>query len=118
MARILTCDDAAFLRMQLKKLLVSNGHTVIGEAENGRACIDAYSRLRPDVVLMDITMPDMDGITATKEIMKLDPNAVIIMVSAMGVPEKVFEAIAAGAKDFVVKPYNEQKVLACIAKYV
>lgn len=118
MAKFLVCDDAMFMRHTLTEILKEVGHTVVAGAATGAECINLYQRLQPDIVLMDITMPDMDGITATREIMKINPKAKIIMVSAMGTQDKVFEAISAGAKDFIVKPFEKSKFLSCIAKYV
>ena len=116
MARILVCDDAAFMRMTLIKLLQSAGHEVVGEAENGLEGVEKYKLLHPDIVLMDITMPELDGIEATVQIKEFDPKAGIIMVSAMGQQDKVFAAIKAGATDFVVKPFKEEVLTACIDK--
>lgn len=115
---ILICDDAAFMRMMIKDILTKNGYNVVGEAENGAKGIEKYSELHPDLVLMDITMPEMDGLEATQQIKANDPEAVIIMVSAMGQQEKVFAAIANGARDFIVKPFDPQRIVDCIAKYV
>ena len=97
MARILICDDAAFMRMSLNKILTSGGHEVVGEAGNGKEGVKKYKELSPDVVLMDITMPELDGLEATKLIVESDPNAKVIMVSAMGQQDKVFGAFEAGA---------------------
>lgn len=116
MAKILVCDDAMFMRQSLIRLIKSMGHEVIAEAENGIDCIDKYQKNRPDLVLMDITMPDMNGIDATKKIMEIDKNARIIMVSAMGQMDMVVSAVEAGAKDFVVKPFKEEVLTACIDK--
>lgn len=118
MATFLVCDDAMFMRHTLTEILKEAGHTVVAGAESGVECINLYQMLQPDIVLMDITMPDMDGITATSKIIEYDPNAKIIMVSAMGMQDKVFQAISAGAKDFVVKPFEKARFLSCIAKYV
>lgn len=118
MAKILVCDDAMFMRQTLITILESAGHTVIGQAENGIDCVEKYKKLRPDVILMDISMPELDGIAATKQIVEFDPNAVIIMVSAMGLMQKVVEAVEAGARDFVVKPFEASKIIDCIKKYV
>lgn len=118
MARILVCDDAMFMRQSLIRMLAADDHKVVAEASNGAECIEKYKQVNPDIVLMDITMPDMNGIDATKQIIAIDPNAKIIMVSAMGQRENVFEAIAAGAKDFVVKPCDQSKILSCVKKYV
>ncbi len=118
MATIMICDDAAFMRLTLKKIVESVGHKVIAEAENGIEAVEDYEIYHPEVVLMDITMPDMDGITAVKKIKEYDSHATIIMVSSMGHQEKVYAAIAAGAKDFVVKPFESQKIIECIKKYI
>jgi len=117
MPKILLVDDAAFMRMRSSKLLVENGFEV-AEAENGQEAIAKYQSYQPDLVLMDITMPIMDGITATREIKNLDPNAKVVMVSALGQQTMVIEAIKAGAKDFVVKPFEPDKILATVRKYV
>lgn len=114
--RILICDDTAFMRMTLRRVLESNGYEVVGEAENGLDAIEKYQELRPDIVTMDITMPKMDGITAIKEIMKIDPNARIIVCSAMGQKPMVIEALNAGARDFLVKPFQPQRVLEAIQR--
>ncbi|WP_297536021.1 response regulator [Thermococcus sp.] len=111
MARILVVDDAAFMRMLLKKILVQGGHQVVGEASNGREAVEKYKELRPDLVTMDIVMPEMDGITAVKEIKKIDPNAKIVMITAVGQEAKVMEALKAGASGYIVKPFQAQKVL-------
>jgi two-component system chemotaxis response regulator CheY len=115
--KILLVDDAAFMRMRCAKLLTENGYEV-GEAENGQEAIHKYQSYRPDMVLMDITMPVMDGITATREIKALDANAKVVMVSALGQQTMVIEAIKAGAKDFVVKPFEPDKILATVKKFV
>ena len=116
MAKILVCDDAAFMRMTLIKILQGAGHEIVGEAGNGLEVVQKYKELKPDIVLMDITMPELDGIEATVQIKEYDPNAGIIMVSAMGQQDKVFAAIKAGATDFVVKPFQPERILACIKK--
>ena len=118
MARILICDDAAFMRMTLVKIVEGAGHKAVAQASNGEECIQRYKEYTPDIVLMDITMPDMDGIEATRNIKKLDPMATIIMVPAMGQQDKVLGAISAGAKDFIVKPFEAARIVECIAKYV
>lgn len=114
--RILIVDDAAFMRMMLKDILTRNGYEIAAEAENGLRAVELYREVRPDAVTMDITMPEMDGITAVKEIKKLDPGAKIIMCSAMGQQLMVMEAIQAGAKDFVVKPFQQERVLQALGK--
>ncbi|AEH25209.1 response regulator [Pyrococcus yayanosii] len=111
MARILVVDDAAFMRMLLKKILTQAGHQVVGEASNGKEAVEKYKQLKPDLVTMDIVMPEMDGITAVKEIMKIDPNAKIIMITAVGQEAKVMEALKSGAKGYIVKPFQAPKVI-------
>lgn len=118
MAKILICDDAMFMRASIRKMVEAEGFQVIAEAGDGAECISSYQIYHPDLVLMDTTMPDMDGITATKKIMEIDQNAKIIIVSALGLQEKVFEAITAGAKDFVVKPFTQETLIQCMKKYV
>ncbi|HAA90252.1 MAG: Response regulator receiver protein [Thermoanaerobacterales bacterium 50_218] len=114
--RILIVDDAAFMRMMLKDILTKNGYTVVGEAENGLVAVEMYKELKPDLVTMDITMPEMDGITAVKEIKKIDPGAKIIMCSAMGQQAMVIDSIQAGAQDFIVKPFQPERVLEAVEK--
>lgn len=116
MPNILIVDDAAFMRMMIKDILGKNGYTIVGEAENGHKAVELYSVLKPDLVTMDITMPEMDGITAVKEIRKIDPKATIIMCSAMGQQAMVIDAIQAGARDFIVKPFQPDRVLEAIKK--
>jgi two-component system, chemotaxis family, chemotaxis protein CheY len=118
MARVLIVDDAAFMRMMLKDILTKNGLEVVGEAVNGADAIEKFQELNPDVVTMDITMPEMDGITAVKQIRALNPQASIIMCSAMGQQPMVLEAIQAGAKDFVVKPFQADRVMESIRKVI
>ncbi|MCI8495459.1 MAG: response regulator [Lachnospiraceae bacterium] len=115
---ILICDDAAFMRMMIKDILTKNGYTVAGEAENGLKAVEKYNELKPDLVLMDITMPEMDGIQALKQIKSVDPSASIIMCSAMGQQAMVIEAIQSGAKDFIVKPFQAERVLEAVKKVV
>ncbi|MGB9866950.1 MAG: response regulator [Bacillota bacterium] len=110
-AKILVVDDTAFMRLTLKNLLTKNGFQVVGEAENGEEAIKKFIELKPDVVTMDITMPKMDGIAALKEILKLDPKAKVIVCSAMGQKPLVLEALGAGAKDFIVKPFQPDRVV-------
>jgi two-component system chemotaxis response regulator CheY len=116
MAKILVVDDAAFMRMMLKDILVKGGHEVVGEAANGLEAIDQYGKLKPDLVTMDITMPEMEGIEALRRIKAQDPKATIIMCSAMGQQGMVVQAIQDGAKDFVVKPFQADRVLEAIKK--
>ena len=113
---ILICDDAAFMRMMIKYILTKNGYTVAGEAENGVKAVEKYSEVKPDLVLMDITMPEMDGIQALKKIKEVDAGAKVIMCSAMGQQAMVIEAIQNGAKDFIVKPFQADRVLESIRK--
>lgn len=113
---ILVCDDAAFMRMMIKDILTKNGYNVAGEAENGLKAVEKYKEVTPDLVLMDITMPEMDGIQALKEIKKVDAAAKIIMCSAMGQQAMVIESIQAGAKDFIVKPFQPERVLEAVKK--
>lgn len=110
MAKIMVVDDAAFMRMMLSNMLTKMGHEIVAEADNGKAAIEAYGKNKPDIVTMDITMPHMNGIDAVKGIMAVDPAAKIVMVSAMGQKEMVIEAVKAGAKDFIVKPFKEDAV--------
>jgi two-component system chemotaxis response regulator CheY len=118
MAKVLIVDDAAFMRMMIKDILEKNGFEVIGEASNGIKAVELYKVEKPDVVTMDITMPDMDGIEAVKAIKAFDPAAKIIMCSAMGQQSMVMDAIRAGAKDFIVKPFQADRVLEAIKKVI
>ncbi|CAN7616595.1 response regulator [Paenibacillus sp. LjRoot153] len=118
MAKILIVDDAAFMRMMLKDILTKGGHEVVGEAENGLVAIQKYQELKPDIVTMDITMPEMEGVEAVKEIKKKDANAKIVMCSAMGQQGMVVQAIQAGAKDFIVKPFQGDRVLDAIRRAI
>ena len=115
---ILICDDAAFMRMMIKDILTKNGYIIAGEAENGIKAVEKYKEVKPDLVLMDITMPELDGIGALKQIKELDPNASVIMCSAMGQQAMVVEAIQSGAKDFIVKPFQAERVLEAVKKVV
>jgi len=116
MAKVLIVDDAAFMRIQIKNMLSKNGYEVAGEAENGLVAVERYKELMPDVVTMDITMPDMSGLDALREIIKSDPNAKVVMVSAMGQEAMVRDAILSGAKGFIVKPFKEEGIIAAIKK--
>ncbi|KIL80588.1 response regulator [Bacillus badius] len=114
--RILVVDDAAFMRMMIKDILTKNGFEVVGEASDGAQAVEKYKELKPDLVTMDITMPEKDGISALKEIKADDPNARIIMCSAMGQQSMVIDAIQAGAKGFIVKPFQPDRVIEAISK--
>lgn len=116
MKKVLVVDDAAFMRMSIKMTLEKNGFTVVGEAENGKVAIEKYKELSPDIVTMDITMPEMTGTEALKTIIGFDKNANIIMISAMGQEYLVKEAILAGAKSFVVKPFSEEILVKALEK--
>jgi two-component system chemotaxis response regulator CheY len=118
MASILIVDDAAFMRMMIKDILSKNGYTVVGEAENGIKAIEKYKEVNPDLVIMDITMPEMDGIQAVKQIKSLNDSAKIIMCSAMGQQAMVIESIQAGARDFIVKPFQAERVIEAVKKVV
>ena len=118
MARVLIVDDAAFMRMMIKDILEKNGYEVCGEAPNGLVAVELYNKEKPDIVTMDITMPDMDGIEAVKTIIASHPDAKIIMCSAMGQQSMVMDAIKAGAKDFIVKPFQAERVLEAVNKVV
>ena len=115
---ILIVDDAAFMRMMIKDILSKNGYTVAGEAENGVKAIEKYNEVKPDLVLMDITMPEKDGIQALKDIKAMDPSAQIIMCSAMGQQAMVIESIQSGARDFIVKPFQPDRVIEAVKKAV
>ncbi|MCG9967956.1 response regulator [Pelotomaculum terephthalicicum JT] len=114
--RILIVDDAAFMRMMIKNIVTKNGYEVVGEAENGQVAVDLYKQHKPDLVTMDITMPEMNGIEGVKAIRGIDPNANVIMCSAMGQQAMVMEAIQAGAKDFIVKPFQQDRILQAIER--
>ena len=115
---VLICDDAAFMRMMIKDILTKNGYTIAAEAENGKIAVDKYNETKPDLVLMDITMPEMDGIQALKTIKGNDPGASVIMCSAMGQQAMVIEAIQSGAKDFIAKPFQAERVLEAVKKVI
>ncbi|MDQ0350632.1 two-component system chemotaxis response regulator CheY [Alkalibacillus filiformis] len=114
--KILIVDDAAFMRMMIKDILEKNDYEVVGEAENGQEAVDQYKELNPDLVTLDITMPEKDGIDALKEIISHDGEAKVVMCSAMGQQAMVIDAIQAGAKDFIVKPFQAERVLEAIGK--
>ncbi|MDN4070814.1 response regulator [Paenibacillus vini] len=116
MHKILVVDDAAFMRLMLKNILGKQGYEIVGEAENGLEAVEKYKALSPDLVTMDITMPVMEGVEAVRLIKQLDPNAKIIMCSAMGQQSMVVQSLQAGARDFIVKPFQEERVLESIRK--
>jgi two-component system chemotaxis response regulator CheY len=116
MAKVLIVDDAAFMRISIKNMLAKNGYDVVGEAENGAVGVEMYKELQPDIVTMDITMPEMSGLDALKEITKFDSQAKVVMVSAMGQEAMVRDAIVSGAKGFIVKPFKEDGIIAAIKK--
>ena len=113
---VLVCDDAIFMRTMISDILQQAGFEVVGEAETGRQAVEKYFQLKPDLVTMDIVMPDMGGIDAVREICRQDPDAKILMCSAMGQQALVVEAIQAGAKDFVVKPFQPSRVLEAVQR--
>lgn len=115
-ATVLIVDDAIFMRTMLKDILKKEGYEIVGEAKTGREAIDRYKELSPELVTMDIVMPDMGGIDAVREIIAMDPDAKILMCSAMGQQSLVIEAIQAGARDFVVKPFQPSRVLEAAAR--
>lgn len=116
MPKVLVVDDAQFMRMMLKDILTKNGFEIIGEAKNGAEALERYKELKPDIVTLDITMPEVDGITALKNIKEYDPSAKAVMCSAMGQQGMVIESIQAGAKDFIVKPFQADRVIEAIRK--
>ena len=118
MAKILIVDDAAFMRMMIKDILTKNGYEVVAEAANGVEAVELYKSHQPDLVTMDITMPEMDGIEALKQIKAVNPAAKVIMCSAMGQQSMVMDAIKAGANDFIVKPFQADRVLEAVKKIV
>lgn len=113
---VLIVDDALFMRMMIKDILSKDGFEVVGEAENGVEAVKKYVELNPDLVTMDIVMPEMDGIEAVRNIIKLDPGAKVLMCSAMGQQPLVVEALEAGAKDFIIKPFQPAKVVEAVRK--
>lgn len=118
MANLMVVDDAAFMRMTIKKMVSAHGHTVVAEAGNGVEAVKKYIECKPDIVLLDITMPEMDGVSALKRIKEQDPAAKVIICSAMGQQAMVAQAIQSGAKDFVVKPFEESRLIAAIDRVV
>lgn len=116
MARILAVDDAAFMRKMIKDILTKGGHEIVGEAEDGKQCLVEYEKSKPDLVTLDITMPELDGLNALIALKKLDPEAKVVIVSAMGQQDIVVQAIKAGAKDFIVKPFQPERVQEAVNK--
>lgn len=116
MASVLIVDDAAFMRMMIKDILTKNNYEIAGEATNGVEAVEKYKETKPDLVTMDITMPEKDGIQALREIKQIDPNAKVVMCSAMGQQAMVIDAIQSGAKDFIVKPFQADRVLEALRK--
>ena len=116
MARVLVVDDAAFMRKMVSDALAKGGHEVIGQAGNGVEALERFRELRPDLMTLDITMPEKDGLATLKDLMELDPSAKVIMCSALGQESKVLESIKLGAKDFVVKPFQPDRVIDAVAK--
>ncbi len=106
------------MRMMIKDILLKNGYEIAGEAENGMKAVEKYKEVKPDLVMMDITMPEMDGIQALKKIKEVDPGAVVVMCSAMGQQAMVIESIQSGAKDFIVKPFDKDRVLEAVKKVI
>ncbi len=111
MKRVLIVDDAAFMRVSIKNMLTKHGYEVVGEAENGEVAVQKYKELQPDIVTMDITMPEKDGLQGLKEILAVNSGANVVMVSAMGQESMVREAIISGAKGFIVKPFKEDVII-------
>ncbi|HWT75052.1 MAG TPA: response regulator [Mobilitalea sp.] len=116
MKKVMIVDDAAFMRMAIKNILVKYDFEIVDEAENGQVAVNKYKEKKPDIVTMDITMPEMTGIDALKAIMAYDPNAKVVMVSAMGQEQMIMEAIMSGARSFVVKPFKEDYVIQTLTK--
>ncbi len=116
MSSILVADDSTFMRMMIRKILAKHGFSIIGEAKDGEEVVKQYAKLRPNVVTMDIVMPKLNGIEAVKKIIQFDPDAKIVMVTALGQEQLVIEAIKSGAKDFVIKPFNEAQVINAVVK--
>ena len=114
MAKVLIVDDASFMRMTIKQMLEKNGHEAVGEAGDGIEAVKTYIEVKPEVVLLDITMPEMNGVEALKRIKELDPAAKVIICSAMGQQAMVAQAIQNGAKDFIVKPFEADRLIAAV----
>lgn len=118
MARILVVDDAAFMRRMVIDVLQTGGHEIVGEAANGNEALARFQELRPDVTTLDITMPEKDGLATLRELVEIDPDARVVICSALGQESKVLDAVKAGAKDFVVKPFDQDRLLGAVAKAV
>lgn len=118
MVKVMIVDDAAFMRMVIKDILIKNGHEVVAEAVDGADAVEKYPEVKPELVFLDIVMPNMEGIDALKEIMKMEPEAKVVMCSSIGQQSVVTEAIKLGAQDFIVKPFDAEKVLEVINKIV
>lgn len=116
--RIVIADDASFMRMMIRDILTANGYEVVAEADNGAAVVERYNEFKPDLIIMDLTMPEVDGIRAIKAIKKIDNEARIIVCSAMGQQAMVIESIRAGARDFIVKPFQAERVLEAVRKAI
>lgn len=116
--RILVCDDTVFMRKMLTEILTENGYEVVGEAENGKVAVEKYKQLNPDLTLMDITMPEMDGVSALIGIIESNADANVVMCSAMGQENVVVSAIKAGAKDFIVKPFKNERVIEAVRRTI
>ncbi len=115
-AKIMIVDDAAFMRKRIRNILLKHGYEVVAEGENGKEAVDFYQQHSPDLVTMDITMPEMDGIEALQKIMDMDPKAKVVVVSAMGQQSMVIKAIKSGAKDFIVKPFEPDRVIQTVRR--
>ena len=116
MANVLVVDDAMFVRHTIRNMLEAHGHTVAGEADNGITALERYEEVKPDIVLLDITMPDMGGIEVLKKLKEKDPKVKVVMCSSMGQQSMIANAIQEGAVDFVIKPFKEEQVIAAIEK--
>ena len=116
MTRVMIVDDAAFMRVSIRNILLKHGFEVAGEAANGAIAVEKYAELKPDIVTMDITMPEMNGLDALRAIRKIDPNACVMMVTALGQDAMVREAVLAGAMAFVIKPYKEDVIVEALRK--
>ncbi len=117
MKKVLVVDDAAFMRVTIKNMLAKNGFEIVGEAENGAVAVQKCKELEPDIITLDITMPEMNGLDALKEIMKMRPQTNVVMVSALGQEAMVKEAVLSGAKGFVVKPFKEDIIISALNKF-